>query len=96
MWNNLKRNFIVYLEGYLTRQNFSRLEWEMSWKIPEGYPLQPVVEDFTKIPERFLIGSHARLGCYTREGIAVRAPHSGAQALPLVLKVSCPDRVKTR
>jgi hypothetical protein len=48
-----------------------------------------------KIPLRLLIGPHARLGWYTREGIAVRALHSGHQALLLVPKVSCPDRVKT-
>jgi hypothetical protein len=28
----------------------------MSWKIPDDYPLRPGVEDFTKIPERLLIG----------------------------------------
>ncbi len=50
--------------GSLTRQSFSRLEWEMS-------PLRPGVEDFTKIPESLFIGPHARLGFRTREGIAV-------------------------
>jgi len=67
----------------------------MSRKIPDDYPLRPGVEDFTKIPERLLIGPHARLGCHTREGTPVRALHSGAQALTLVPKVLCPDRVKT-
>jgi len=48
-----------------------------------------------QIPDRLLIGPHARLGCHTREGTPVRALQSGAQALTLVPKVLCPDRVKT-
>jgi hypothetical protein len=68
----------------------------MSRKIPDGCPLPPGVEDFTKIPERLLIGPTQGLVVTPgKAGIAVRALHSGAQALPLVPKVSCPDRVKT-
>jgi len=57
----------------------------MSRKIPDDYPLRPGVEDFTKIPERLLIGP--------MQGLVVtpgKALLSGHQTLELRLCPWCP------